>query len=348
MVEWQSSGRAPTLRGGGEWERSTSAFDGAIPLSGDDVGNDAEVMALRSSGAGERAAVFAESEWRVASRLGITTGVRGDRSSLTDRATIDPRVSMSVAVRPGATLTAAWGIYHQIPDPMLFDREFGDPTLLPMRAVQAVIGGQVEGEHHSLRLELYEKRYRDLALLTRDHDVVAGGTGTSRGADLWMKGPLVAGIEGRFAYSLVSARRTDPVSGEIARAPFDITHSITATAERQWPGSIRSAIAWRHATGRPFTPVVGATQDAVTSEWMPTYGPAMSDRLPAYHRVDASASWFRRFGPSVQGVLFWSISNVLDRENVHAYRYSPDYSQRIPSRSIFNRAHYFGASITRL
>ncbi len=348
MLEWESTGRAPTLRAGGEWERSTSAFDGSIPLSGDHVGPSAGTMPLRSSGAGERGAIFGETEWRIASRLGVTAGLRTDRSSLTDRSTIDPRLSVALAVHPKATLTAAWGIYHQVPDPMLFDREFGDPTLAPMRATQAVIGGQVDGATHSLRVELYQKRYRELALLTRDHDVFAGGAGTSRGADVWMKGPLFAAIDARVAYSLVSARRTDPLSGSIARAPFDVTHSVTATAERQWPGSIRSAVAYRHATGRPFTPVVGATRDLLDGAWTPIYGPAMSERLPAYHRIDASASWFRRFGPSLQGVVFWSISNVLDRENIHAYRYSADYTRRIPSRSIFNRAHYFGASITRL
>jgi hypothetical protein len=348
MLEWAPLAEALTVRVGGEWERVTSAFGGAIPISGDDIGTDAPVFDLRSRGTGERGAVFGESEWRVTSRLGLTSGVRSDRSSLTGRATVDPRLSSSLVVHPAATLTAAWGIYHQVPDPLLFDETFGDPTLAPMRATQLVIGGQIEGERRSARLELYSKRYRDLALVSRDHEVVAGGTGTSRGFDLWLKGPLVAGIDGRFAWSMVSARRTDPVSGIVARAPFDVTNSITATAERMWAGGIMSAIAYRHATGRPFTPVTGATHDAARDVWIPTYGPAMSDRLPAYHRVDISASWFRRFSPSVQGVVFWSLSNVLDRENVHAYRYSPDYSVRIPARGIFNRAHYFGASITRM
>jgi hypothetical protein len=347
MAERQPSGHAPAIRVGGEWERTTSGFDGAIPTRGDDVGPGASVTPLTSSGAGERGALFGESEWRLASRLGVIAGVRSDRSSLTGTATVDPRLSMSVAVHPTTTLTAAWGIYHQIPDPMLFDREFGDPSLPPMRATQFVIGGQVDRGGRAARIELYAKRYRDLALLTRDHDVVAGGTGTSRGADLWLKGPLFAGIDGRLAWSVVSARRTDPVSGTVARAPFDITNSITALLERRWLRSIMSSVAYRHATGRPFTPVIGATHDAARDVWIPTYGPAMSDRLPAYHRLDVSASWFRQFNRSLQVVVFWSAANVLDRENVHAYRYTSDYTRRIPSRSIFSRSHYFGASITR-
>jgi hypothetical protein len=33
---------------------------------------------------------------------------------------------------------------------------------------------------------------------------------------------------------------------------------------------------------------------------------------------------------------------------VHAWRYGPDYAQRAPVRSVFNRALYVGASLTLL
>ena len=72
----------------------------------------------------------------------------------------------------------------------------------------------------------------------------------------------------------------------------------------------------------------------------------MSERLPDFHRLDFSIGHLRRFGESLQAVFFYSLSNALDRENVHAYRYSADYSQRIPVRSLFNRSHYFGATVT--
>jgi hypothetical protein len=347
MVERASSTAAPTLRGGAEWERTTSSFAGAIPLSGDDVGEGAPVSELGSRGTGDRVAMFAEAEWRVAQRLGITTGVRGDRSTLSSVTTVDPRVSASFAVTSSATITAAAGIYHQVADPLLYDRAFGDPALVPMRSAQFVLGGQIDGDTRSARVEAYVKHYDHLAQLTRDHDVVAEGTGTSRGVDVWAKGPLGGGFDGRFAWSVLSARRTDPVAGVVARAPFDVTNSITAIVERRWAGAIMTAVAYRHATGKPFTPVIGATHDATRDLWIPSYGPPMSERLPAYHRLDASASYFRQFSPSLQGVVYWSISNVLDRDNVHAYHYSRDYETRIPTRSIFNRAHYFGVSLTR-
>jgi hypothetical protein len=74
----------------------------------------------------------------------------------------------------------------------------------------------------------------------------------------------------------------------------------------------------------------------------------MSERYPALHRVDVSASHVRRVTPTLQAVGFVSLTNVLDRVNVQAYRYSRDYTVRTPSRSTFNRSLYFGASLSWL
>jgi hypothetical protein len=73
----------------------------------------------------------------------------------------------------------------------------------------------------------------------------------------------------------------------------------------------------------------------------------MSERLPDFRRLDLSISQFRPLSAGWNGVFYLSLGNVLDRDNVYAYRYSRDYSERIPIRSIFNRAVYFGATLLR-
>ena len=73
----------------------------------------------------------------------------------------------------------------------------------------------------------------------------------------------------------------------------------------------------------------------------------MSERLPAFRRFDISGSYYHRFSAAMQAVFYASLSNVLDRENVYGYRYSRDYRERAPVRSIFNRSLYFGASLIR-
>jgi TonB-dependent receptor-like protein/carboxypeptidase-like protein len=338
-----------TLRAGGEWERVSTVFDGSIPARGDDVAPGARVTLWRSDGSGDRGGLFAEADWRLGGRVAATTGVRTDRSTLTRRRTTDPRLSVSLGLRPGVTLTGAWGIYHQVADPMFFDPSFGGhPSLPPTRATHAVIGAQLGGgERFTARVEAYDKEYRDLAQLTRDYEIVSGGTGRARGADVWLKARAPFRVDARLAYGFVRSRRSDPHTGLVASAPFDVTHSLTTMLTRQWGHGWQTSAAYRHATGHPFTPVASATFDDTRQLWVPTYGTPMSERLPPFHRLDLSASWFRRVSPSLQVVAYWSMSNVLDRTNVHAYRYAPDYTARFPVRSIFERSHYFGASVTK-
>jgi hypothetical protein len=216
-----------------------------------------------------------------------------------------------------------------------------------MRATQAVAGLQIGEDAVSLRVEAYLKRYRDLAQLTRDYTVVASGSGRARGIDIFFKVPLPLGFTTRETFSVLSARRSDPNTGVMARAPFDISSSQTLIVEHASPFGIRTGLAYRAATGRPITPVTSAHYDPAQNLYLPEYGAPMSERLPALRRLDLSFSRYRPLGRGWSGVLYVSLSNVLNRENVYDYRYSTDYRQRFPIRSIFNRAVYVGASLLR-
>jgi hypothetical protein len=123
---------------------------------------------------------------------------------------------------------------------------------------------------------------------------------------------------------------------------------MTAVAERTMFGGLRASVAYRFATGRPFTPVSGATYDSQQQVYVPSYGAAMSERLPDFRRLDFSTSYYRQLSPSLQSVVFVSLMNVLDRNNAQRYRYNTDYSQRFLVSSLFERSIYFGATITWL
>jgi len=333
-----------TLRGGTELEETRSSFNGSVPSEGDDRSPGARTVTVGSTGSGDRFALFGEAEWRPLSRTRTILGVRSDHSSLTGQRTVDPRTSLAVELRPGMTVTAAWGVYHQLPDPLFFDATLGNPAVRTMRATHTIIGAQLGSGAVLARAELYAKRYRDLAQMTRDYDVVVGGTGRSRGFDLFLKGPVIPGVSGRISYSILSARRTDPHTGIIVPAPFDVTHTLTAIAEGSFGSGGKLGIAQRGATGRPYTPIVSATFDAARGVWTPAYGAPMSARLPGFTRTDLSASYFKSFA-GMQAVVYAALTNVFDRSNVYAYRYSPDYQQQFEVRSLFNRAFYFGASL---
>ncbi len=340
---------ALTLGSGGELERALTGYLGTIPTSGDDLSPDARTRVIGAGRGGDRIGAFVEADWRAGPRTRLVAGVRGDRSSLTRLTTVDPRLSAAYSPLGGVTLTAAWGVYHQVPDPLDHEDALaaGEDRLPPMRARQGVIGVQIGSDVQLVRVEVHAKRFDDLALRTRDHEVVSGGSGYARGVDLFVRGGLPFGFRVRYAMSHVKAERTDPHSGSIARSPFDIRFSHTAVVERHFGMHWTIATAYRAATGRPFTPITGATFDDDRDIYTAEYGAPMGERLPDFRRLDLSVSWFGRITPAWQAVFYVTLTNALDRTNVQAYRYSPDYTRRTPVQSVFNRSIYFGTTITR-
>ena len=344
QLDWAAS-PALTLRGGADFERSWSTLDGSVPDDGFDKAPGARVTVVGSRFQGDRVAGFTEADVVVGPRTRVVAGVRSDRSTLTDRATIDPRLSAAVTLLKDVVLTGAWGVYHQVPDPLFFDATLGAPGLPAMSATHAIAGIQAGTAGQMLRLEVFEKRYRDLAQATRDFDVVPDGVGLSRGADLFASGTGLPGMQWRLSMSVISAERTEPASGVLARAPFDVTRSVTAVVTHSFTPAWHLGLSQRYATGRPHTPVTSATYDAVRDVYIPQYGAPMSERLPSFQRLDLSFTHLRRIA-GANAVLYSAVSNLLDRENIHAYRYPRDYTTRIPIRSLFKRSFYVGASFT--
>jgi hypothetical protein len=337
-----------SFRVGGDADWRDSRFVGSIPLSFTDVAPGARRTLFDAPVNGTRSGAFAEADWRALTDLRLIAGVRSDYSSLTKVRTLDPRLSAAYQVG-AATFTAAFGNYHQVPDPLYLSPAIGLPGAPPERALQSVVGAQLGTSGDIARAELYDKQYRDLVGLTRQsRTVVGGGTGVARGADIFVKHQLWPFFSARASYSYVHSWRTDPDTRVQAPAPFDVTNSMTIVGEQVLPKGWSVSMAWRYATGKPFTPVTGATFDVQDHVWTPQYAAPSSERLPPEKKFDVAVSRVTRIAGNNQLVYFFSLDNVLDRTNIYEYTYPADYSRRIPVRSLFNRSVYFGASLTHI
>ncbi len=345
MVSWRAfSGLEMTLGGEGEWRESD--LKGAYPQSESDLRPEAEATDFDSGVDGRRWASLAEATWRPVGGLELRGGIRRDASSLTDEATWDPRLSAVLRLTDGVHVTGAWGVYHQLPAPLLFAPVVGDPSLPAMESEHAAIGLAVERGSSMVRVEAYQKRYGELAQEDRTHRSVGGGTGVSRGMDVFVRGQGPFGLEGRATYSFLDAERTDPNTGTLATSPYEIRHSLQLVMERRFGSGFIAAGTMRLASGRPFTPVESATRDGSSGVWEPVYGPPMSERLRGYARADISGQFIHSFSGSDVAVLFISVTNILNRTNVLALRYSHDYSEPQPVASAFGRTVYFGVTTT--
>jgi vitamin B12 transporter len=285
---------------------------------------------------------FAEADAVVASHVRTVAGFRLDRSTLTQRTTADPRLSFAWEPHHGVSLSLAGGIYRQVPDAYDAITDSGRVTLPSMRAQQMLAGLQLGQGDRLARIELFAKNYAGLVQLNREFRPIAGGDGRAQGFDVFLKSPLPGAVSGRLTYSFVDTRRTDPDSGRLAPAAFDVPHTVSLILERAFGGWVVSA-AWRYASGRPFTPIMGGQPDG-SGGFAPVYGEPFAQRLPALQRLDLSANRYRRLNTRWALVTYVSVNNALNRANVYAYEYSPDYAARRPTPSLFNRSLYFGCT----
>lgn len=339
--------RGVALAGGTEFEGRNADIAGAVPAGSHDNAPGAPTTVFRSRQTGSRWGGFGEIEVQPWNAVRFVVGTRADHSSFADRVTADPRVSVSWRPAANLTVTGAWGVFHQIPDPLFFEPTLGDPSLPAMSARHLIGGIAYDDGERLVRVEAYRKRYGSLASQTRDHIVRGGGTGEAAGFDVFLKGDVpFLGLTGRAAYSFIDSERTDPGSGELAPSPFDATHTLNIVLTRGLTEWLEVGAAWRAATGIPFTPVERAVFDPDRGVWEPVYGAPMSERLPDYARFDLSASLLQSFWRDNLTVFYVSVMNVFDRLNVAEYRHSRDYTDRTPLRSPFTRTIYFGATTT--
>ena len=340
-------GRGASVAAGTELEHRTADLRGSIPVRSHDNAPGASTTVFSADEPGVRAGAFGELELQPSNALRFLLGLRTDRSTFTGRVTAAPRLSASWRPTAHLALTTAWGAFHQVPDPLLYEPTLGDPTLPAMHARHLIAGATWDDGARLIRVEAYRKRYGSLAARTREGITRGGGTGAATGADVFVKEELtLLGLDARLAYSFIRSERTDPDSGESARSPFDVTHTLHIVVNRGFGGWLETGVAYRAATGAPFTPIRSATFDSGHDLWQPHYGAPMSERLPTYNRLDLSATVLKSLWADNLTVFFVSVMNSLDRVNVRDYRYSADYSERIALKTPFPRTIYFGVTTT--
>jgi len=86
------------------------------------------------------------------------------------------------------------------------------------------------------------------------------------------------------------------------------------------------------ASGRPDTPVIGATYDADSGSYVPIRGPARSIRTPTFVQLDARVEhdWlYERWSLG----LYIDVINVTNRKNVEAVQYDYRFRNSSPVTS---------------
>lgn len=297
------------------------------------------------------ASLYGEVEWRISDQLTLIPSVGGQSLFAWEGVSIDPRLRMSY--QPGGsdamTLTAAAGVYHQIPTTITDERDVGStfrvwtPTPFtdrPLRADHALLGW-TQRVFPGLRVSLegWYKRFQDLPVprwtpLVRFNTNLARADGTGYGADAtvqYERGPFSVNLT--YGYGQVTYRAArDQLGAWVGESlveyspPHDRRHKVglVASLETDW---VMANMRWQYGSGLPFTQVYGydtmpeirGLRDTPSENiGLPRalYRRPYRARLPSYHRLDVSLKRTFDVTPGVRLTAEAGAINAYNRSNL--------------------------------
>jgi outer membrane receptor protein involved in Fe transport len=271
-------------------------------------------------------------------RVELSAGVRVDAFLRNDREVVQPRGHAIWRIADGSAVRAAAGLYTRPPE--YLDEGLQD-DLAPERAWQTSAGAEQRlAPGLTIKATAFYNRLSDLLVPSaarRDPSSASAGyantgAGTSYGAELMLE-LRRADVFGWIAYTASRAERRDEPMAAARRFDYDQTHNLIVLGS--WKLGERWQLGGRFqlTTGKPYTPVTGATYLAELDLYEPAFGAINSRRVEVQHQLDVRVDRIWTFSG-------WKLAAYLDVSNVYInapaidYQYNFDYSARTAVRTL--------------
>jgi TonB family protein len=248
---------------------------------------------------------------------------------------IEPRLSTTYAFSSRVAAKAAFGVYHQAPQPEDLSSVFGTPTLA-LSTAQHYLAGAVFHLTESLTIETtgFLAEQHDLATRSESssplvaHALEQQGIGRSYGTQFLLRQQQLGRFFGWVSYSIMRSERRDAPDLAWRLFDYDQSHVFTAVGSYDLGRGFELGLRFRFATGYPRTPVVGAYYQASSATYEPIFGPHNSIRIPPFVSLDARLGKKFKLGPKSDIEVYLDVQNVTDHTNPEEIVYNPTYTQR--------------------
>jgi hypothetical protein len=246
----------------------------------------------------------------------------------------EPRLGVTADASRRVRFKAAYGRYHQLPQPEDLSAVFGNPLLTAARADHFLAGARLSLlETLSVEVTGFYTTSADLAARSASPAPALAaaleetGAGRSYGAQILVRKDLSANLFGWIGYTLSRSERRDHDGSRWRLFDFDQTHVITALASWAIGKGFEVGARARAATGFPRTPVARVYYDARTDTWQPVFGPQNTVRIPPFVQLDLRASKVFDIGKT-RLEAYLEVQNVTDRQNPEEIVYTRSFSQQ--------------------
>lgn len=261
-------------------------------------------------------APFGEAELYASNRFVTRVGARVEYSSLIEKLSVDPRVS--IAYKPGRNgqFSFAYGTFRQSPKNQYVR---ADHRLASEKAEHFILNYQIINDNRTFRLETYYKRYdklvkfadRNARLLNND------GRGFARGIEFfWRDSKSLKNVDYWISYSYLDTKRNYLNFPYSAAPSFSSKHNVSVVY-KHFINELKSQVGftYSYSSGRPYND--------------PNEELFNSKKTPSYQDLSVNISYL----PRSFLILYVSCTNVLGRDNVFGY----EYSDRQNAEGVFQR-----------
>jgi ferric enterobactin receptor len=316
-----------------------------------------DTLFLGQKNAEEVVAWYAENEMNPIPALTITLGMRNSWFSRSSAWYPEPRIKLRYTPRSPWRLKAAWGMYNQFLSRIQVNNglglgedffAFGGDDLIPVvSSTHSILGAAWEKDSWLIDVEAYRKATTGLITYALRSDLLeidpegngellSGGESMITGLDVLVQ-KTTGKHTGWLSYSLGHGWQRFPGIAKGSRFPTmqDQRHEIKLVNQvklKSW----EFAATWILASGLPYTEATDSrtvlSPDSNTEIYELVIGERNAARLPAYHRLDLSATRHFTLGKS-KAEAGISIYNAYFRRNIRQRRYvliSPSISGLSP------------------
>ena len=301
-------------------------------------------------------AAYLQNEWRPTPQWRINSGLRTEYFSRGNYTRLGPRLSIDYFYRDDLRFQAAYGRYYQFLTLVTNEAFSGfdvwlttDEGIPPSYSDQFAAGVKYEPfDNWAIELEGYYRSMNDLFELDPFQGDVGGfdynelfrfGRGYAYGAELLLE-RTSGRINGFLGYTYGHTWRKFPEFNKNRYYPprFDRRHDITALVNYDLNESWQLSTTFSYQTGQAYTRPTGRSgltnspfQNTVTNTLI--VGRVNASRMPAYHRLDVSATRRGNFFDIADSELQFQIINLYSRRNIWFFSY--DFDENPPEVNEF-------------